>query len=50
MDLREIKERMHTGRLYYANDSELAREQEKQMELLYEYNHTRPSEGEKETD
>lgn len=47
MDLREIQERMNTGRLYYANDSELAKEQEKQMELLYEYNHTRPSEGEK---
>ena len=47
MDLREIQERMNTGRLYYANDSQLAKEQEKQMELLYEYNHTRPSEGEK---
>ena len=40
-------ERMHTGQLYLCTDPELMKRQAAQMELLYDYNHTRPSESEK---
>lgn len=42
-----MKEKMHTGDLYLPNDPEIATEQQKCLELLYDFNHTRPSEGEK---
>lgn len=42
-----MKEKMHTGDLYLPNDPEIAAEQQKCLELLYDFNHTRPSEGEK---
>ena len=38
------KERMSTGRLYFCDDEELAREQEAQLEILYDFNRTRPGE------
>ena len=41
------EEKMHAGELYIATDEDLLRKQAKALELQYEYNHTRPSEGEK---
>ncbi|MDO5418377.1 MAG: sugar O-acetyltransferase [Lachnospiraceae bacterium] len=42
-----LKEKMHSGRLYFPGDEELLKEQAGYLELLYEFNQTRPSEGEK---
>lgn len=39
----DIKERMHNGKLYYSNDEALIKEQLQCLELLYDYNATRPS-------
>lgn len=39
--------KMHTGELYFPNDAEIMAEQTKCLEKLYDYNMTRPSEGEK---
>ena len=39
-----VRERMSTGRLYFCDDAELAREQEAQLEILYDFNQTRPGE------
>lgn len=47
MDIKEIKERMASGRLYCCADEDLAREQALCLELQYDYNGTRPLEGEK---
>ena len=47
MDIKEIKERMTSGRLYCCADENLAREQALCLELQYDYNATRPLEGEK---
>lgn len=47
MDLQEIKERMHSQRLYYCNDPELLAEQETYLEKLCDFNQTRPGEHEK---
>lgn len=47
MDLKEIKERMYGQKLYYCNDESLMNEQMKCLELLYEFNQTRPSEQDK---
>ena len=44
MDIREL---MHSGALYNPFDEELAREQIACQEKLYDFNQTRPSEGEK---
>ena len=41
------KDKMHTGELYDPNDPEIAAWQEKCLDRLYDYNHTRPTEGEK---
>lgn len=38
---------LHSGEIYYCSDPELAKEQTKCLELLYDFNQTRPSEGEK---
>lgn len=38
------KERMSSGRLYFCDDAALAREQEAQLEILYDFNRTRPGE------
>lgn len=48
MDLKEVKERMRSGRLYYPTGEDLLQEQAKYMEILYDFNQTRPREGEKE--
>lgn len=42
-----IKEKMHSGELYLPNDEELVKEQTKLLDRLYDFNHTRPTEGEK---
>lgn len=40
-----MKDRMHTGELYLPGDEEILARQNACLERLYEYNHTRPSEG-----
>ncbi len=47
MELNEIKERMQSGKLYFCTSEELMREQLAALELLYDYNATRPTEREK---
>lgn len=47
MEKQEIKERMRSGRLYFSDDPALMAEQRAWNELLYDFNATRPSEGEK---
>lgn len=42
-----MKERLHTGELYLPGDEEIMEEQRKCLELLYDFNQTRPSEMEK---
>lgn len=42
-----MKERMHTGELYLPGDDEIMDEQTKRLELLYDFNNSRPSEGAK---
>ncbi|WOD65193.1 sugar O-acetyltransferase (plasmid) [Niallia taxi] len=42
-----IKEKMKSGKLYLCNDEALGKEQTQGLELLYDFNHTRPSEREK---
>ena len=43
------KEKMHACELYFPNDEEIMREQTACMEKLYDFNATRPMEGEKRT-
>lgn len=40
----DLKERMANGYLYLSDDSDLLAEQAEYLELLYDYNHTRPKE------
>lgn len=47
MDKNEMRKRMDEGRLYFPGDRDILKEQEQCMELLYDYNGTRPGEGEK---
>ena len=47
MDLKEIRERMYGQKLYYCNDEALMNEQMKALELLYDFNQTRPFEQDK---
>lgn len=47
MELREIIERQYGQKLYYCNDERLMEEQAKCLELLYDFNQTRPSEQKK---
>lgn len=42
-----MKDKMHTGELYFPGDEEIMREQTQRLERLYDFNHTRPSESEK---
>lgn len=44
MNYNEITKRMHSQKLYYCNDEALISEQLKQLDLLYDFNNTRPSE------
>lgn len=41
------RERMQSGKLYFCTDDEIAKEQLECLEILYDYNHTRPSESQK---
>ena len=47
MDLKEIRERMKNKKLYYCSNEEILKEQREALELLYDFNNTRPSEEEK---
>lgn len=49
MDSEEAKKRMDEGRLYLPGDEAIMREQTACLEKLYDFNATRPSEGEKRT-
>ncbi len=40
-----MKERMFTGELYYPNEESIFDEQLKKLDLLYEFNSTRPNES-----
>lgn len=42
-----MREKMHTGELYLPNDETIAAEQQQCLELLYDFNQTRPSETQK---
>lgn len=42
-----MKDKMHTGELYFPGDEEIMCEQTQRLERLYDFNHTRPSESEK---
>jgi galactoside O-acetyltransferase len=44
MKSKETKERIHNQKLYYCNDESLISEQMSYLELLYIFNHSRPSE------
>ena len=47
MEIQEIKKRMYSGKLYYCDNETLANEQLKSLEMLYDFNATRPLEQEK---
>ena len=47
MSLEETYEKMHSSKLYLPNEPELAAEQLKCLDRLYDFNLTRPTEGEK---
>ena len=47
MSLEKIYEDMHSSKLYLPNEPELAKEQLKCLDRLYDFNMTRPTEGEK---
>ncbi len=42
-----MKDKMHTGELYFPEDEEIMREQTARLDRLYDYNMTRPTEAEK---
>lgn len=46
MDAKEARERMDSGRLYDPGDEEILKEQAACLELLYDFNRTRPGEAE----
>ena len=39
-----MKEKMHTGAFYFSGDDEIMEDQLRRLDLLYEFNATRPSE------
>ncbi|SCJ99915.1 Galactoside O-acetyltransferase [uncultured Clostridium sp.] len=47
MEIQEIKERMNNGKLYYCDNEALVNEQLKHLEMLYDFNETRPLEQDK---
>ena len=47
MSLEKTYEEMHSSKLYLPNEPELAKEQLKCLDALYDFNMTRPAEGEK---
>lgn len=44
-----IIEKMHNGQLYWPGDEEIMKEQEKCLDRLYDFNHTRPTQIEERT-
>jgi galactoside O-acetyltransferase len=44
------KEKMHSNRVYFCDDAHLVKEQTDCMELIYDFNLTRPSQGQKRTE
>lgn len=50
MELKEIIERQYNQKLYYSNDEKLVQEQLKRLDLLYDFNQTRPLEQEKRSE
>lgn len=38
-----VREKMHTGQVYYCDDQSLIAEQQACLEILYDFNHCRPS-------
>ena len=44
-----MKDKLHTGELYLPGDEEIMKEQTQCLEKLYDFNATRPGEGEKRT-
>lgn len=42
-----IKTRVHSQKVYFCDNEELASEQTKCLDVLYDFNHTRPTEGQK---
>lgn len=42
-----MKEKMHKGELYLPNDPDISAEQTKHLDMLYDYNQTRPTESQK---
>ena len=47
MSLSDIKEKMHSGEIYFPNDEELMKEQFGYINMLYDFNMTRPAEMDK---
>ena len=47
MDYKEVMERMNSGKLFYFAGEELSARQTACLDVLYDFNQTRPSEGEK---
>lgn len=43
----DTRKRMKSGQLYFCTDEEVMKEQVNCLELLYDFNHTRPSEAQK---
>ncbi|MCA0936535.1 sugar O-acetyltransferase [Vibrio alginolyticus] len=46
----DIKAQLHSQKIYYCDDEELAARQLECLDVLYDFNHTRPSETEKRQD
>ena len=44
----KMKDRLHTGELYFPSDPEIMKEQARRLNRLYDFNMTRPTEGGKE--
>ena len=42
-----VKDKMHSGEIYDPNDPKIAKEQLKCLDMLYDFNQTRPTEQEK---
>ena len=42
-----MRDKLHTGELYFPNDPEVVAEQDRYLDRLYDYNMTRPTEPEK---
>ncbi len=45
-----MKDKLHTGELYLPGDDEIMKEQTKCLDLLYDFNHTRPTQGERRSE